>query len=154
MKTKMIFTATALCLIHTTLLVQAADAVPDSEMGLSKQSVFDTPTPERFSFPESMPGDTALRDRAYPGAPPQIPHSIESMTPIKTGLNFCLSCHGNSAKLSQPLKGKPTPIPASHYTDQRHAPGKVSTTLVGARYVCTQCHVPQANVKTLVGNKF
>ena len=45
-----------------------------------------------------------------------------------------------------------TAIPVSHYTDQCNAPGKMGKELVGARYVCTQCHVPQANAKPLVDN--
>jgi len=50
--------------------------------------------------------------------------------------------------------GEPTPLPASHYTDLRNAPGKVGDTVTGARWVCTSCHVPQTDAKPLVGNRF
>ena len=135
-------------------LAQAEDAIKDSDTGLSKQSVFEVPTPEAFNYQGVMPGTDPVYQRAYPGAPPQIPHNIELMTPVTAAVNFCLSCHGSSKELSQPLKGKPTPIPASHYTDLRHQPDKAAKKLVGVRYVCTQCHVPQADVAPLVKNKF
>ena len=97
--------------------------------------------------------------RAYPGAPPQIPHNIEAFLPVSKDRNMCKTCHdkrdtfdasGNAKK----VKGQPTAIPASHYIDQRFAPGEIGKTLVGARTACTQCHVPQANVKPLVKNTF
>ncbi len=135
-------------------LAQAEQGIADSDTGLSKHSVFDVPTPEAFEYQGVMPGTDPVYQRAYPGAPPQIPHNIELMTPVKAAVNYCLSCHGSSAELSQPLKDKPTPIPVSHYTDLRHAPDTAAKKLVGARYVCTQCHVPQANVAPLVKNKF
>lgn len=154
MKNTMISTTLAACLAGLMNVSQAEDSIADSAMGLSKSSVFDVPTPERFDYQGVMPGGGPVYQRAYPGAPPQIPHNIEPMTPITAAVNYCLSCHGNAANLSEPLQGKPTPIPASHYTDLRHAPDKVGNELIGARYVCTQCHVPQADVEQLVGNKF
>jgi len=154
MKNKIITAAMTLCLGSAVSIVQAADAIKDSSTGLSKQSVFEVPTPEAFNYKGVMPGTDPVYMRAYPGAPPQIPHNIELMTPVKAAVNYCLSCHGSSAELSQPLKDKPTPIPVSHYTDLRHAPDMATKKLVGARYVCTQCHVPQADVEPLVKNKF
>ncbi|HHJ80204.1 MAG TPA: cytochrome C [Candidatus Tenderia electrophaga] len=154
MKNKIITTALITCLAGLTGIAQAEEGIADKDMGLSKQSVFEVPTPDAFNYQGVMPGTDPVYKRAYPGAPPQIPHNIELMTPVKAGLNYCLSCHGHSAELSQPLQGMPTPIPVSHYTDLRNGQGKAAKQLVGARYVCTQCHVPQANVKPLVKNKF
>jgi len=153
MKNKIITTALTLCMTGLMGIAQAEESIKDSTTGLSKESVFDVPTPERFDYLGVMPGTDPVYKRAYPGAPPQIPHNIELMTPIKATVNYCLSCHGHSAELSQPLQGKPTPIPISHYTDLRNAPDKAVKELVGARYVCTQCHVPQADVPPLVKNK-
>jgi len=154
MHTIIVTIALTLCLNGLTSIAQAEEGIKDSDMGLSKQSIFDVPTPERFNYQGVMPGNDPVYKRAYPGAPPQIPHNIELMTPVKATVNYCLSCHGHSAELSQPLQGKPTPMPASHYTDLRNAPDKVGKKLIGARYVCTQCHVPQADVAPLVKNKF
>ncbi len=154
MKNRIMKIALVACLAGMLGIAQAEEGIVDRNMGLSKSSVFDVPTPERFDYQGVMPGTDPVYERAYPGAPPQIPHNIELMTPVKASVNYCLSCHGRAEELSQPLQGKPTPIPPSHYTDLRHAPDKVGKQLVGARYVCTQCHVPQADVKPLVKNKF
>ena len=154
MKNTILKSALTACLTGLMSIAHAADGIAESDMGLSKASVFDVPTPAPFKYQGVMPGSGIVYKRAYPGAPPQIPHNIELMTPVKTMVNYCLSCHGRAEELSQPLQGKPTPIPASHYTDLRHAPGKVGSKVVGARYVCTQCHVPQADVDPLVKNKF
>ena len=154
MNHKIICTTLTICLTSLLTMTQAAESFVDNEMGLSKNSVFDDPTPEPFKYKGGMPGDNAVYQRAYPGSPPQIPHNIEFMTPVKSAVNYCLSCHGRSEDLSKPLQGKPTQIPASHYTDLRHTPNKVGKELVGARYVCTQCHVPQADVEPLIKNKF
>lgn len=154
MKNRIMKITLVACLAGVLGIAQAEDAIKDSDTGLSKQSVFEVPTPEAFDYLGVMPGTDPVYKRAYPGAPPQIPHNIELMTPVKAAVNYCLSCHGNSAELSQPLKDKPTPIPVSHYTDLRHQPDVAAKKLVGARYVCTQCHVPQADVAPLVKNKF
>ncbi|MGF1643901.1 MAG: nitrate reductase cytochrome c-type subunit, partial [Thiotrichales bacterium] len=54
-------------------------------------------------------------------------------------------------KVGQKAAGEPTPLPASHYE-----PEKVNNELAldGRRFVCTQCHVPQAEVDPLVQNTF
>jgi cytochrome c-type protein NapB len=131
-----------------------AQGIADTDLGLSKTSVFATPSPETFSYGKASPGDSQNLPRAFPGAPPQIPHEIDSFLPLVPDNNMCLDCHDQPEKIGKPQAGGPTPIPASHYTDLRHAPGRVMKKLSGARFICTQCHVPQANVKPLVENVF
>ena len=147
-------TLTALALTLLCVGVQAAPAIKDDSLGLAKTSVNDSPASEKFSYSKDFPGSSTVLPRAYSGAPPQIPHNIESFLPVTAKNNACKMCHHNPAMIGKKAKGQATAMPASHYTDQRHAPGKMSTELVGARYVCTQCHVPQANVKPLVKNTF
>ncbi len=154
MKTKIITITLAACFSGLMTMAQAEEGISDSEVGLSKESVFETPTPSAFEYKGVMPGTDPIYDRAYPGAPPQIPHNIELMTPVRATINYCMSCHGNAEEVGKQLQGTPTPIPPSHYTDQRNTPDKVGKKVVGARYVCTQCHVPQADVKPLVNNTF
>ncbi|RMD68784.1 MAG: hypothetical protein D6819_08530, partial [Gammaproteobacteria bacterium] len=86
--------------------------------------------------------------RAYPGAPPQIPHAIANLLPVTAKRNACLSCH----QVKQKIPGGPTPIPQSHYVAWgKGKPGKH----IGGRYFnCVMCHVPQANAKPLVQNVF
>lgn len=131
------------------------NAIPDTDLGLSKTSVFDTPEPQTISYSDKFPGTSTVFPRAYLNAPPQIPHNIENFKPITASNNACMGCHNNPSMRGKEItKGMPTPMPESHYTDLRHKPGVVREQIVEARYVCTQCHVPQANVDTLVENTF
>ena len=127
----------------------------DAEFGLSKTSVFDIPDPQTVSFSDQFPGTSTVLPRAYYNAPPQIPHNIDSFKPITASNNSCMGCHNNPAMRGKEItKGMPTPMPESHYVDLRHKPDAVREQIVEARYVCTQCHVPQANVEVLVENTF
>ncbi|MFZ5958507.1 nitrate reductase cytochrome c-type subunit [Pseudomonas sp. QL9] len=86
------------------------------------------------------------RERAYPEQPPTIPHTIVGYR-IDTNSNKCLSCHSraNSAKVQAPM------ISITHYMDRD---GQVLASVAPRRYFCVQCHVPQEDVKPLVGNSF
>ena len=88
--------------------------------------------------------------RAFAGAPPLVTHGIEELPAITRANNMCVDCHAVKEK----VKGQPTPIPASHYTDLRNAPGRVGDKVAGARWVCTACHVAQTDAGPLVGNRF
>lgn len=123
-------------------------AIEDVNMGLSKTSVFDTPTPKPFSYENS----SEALPVAFTGAPPQIPHTIDNYLPVTTENNQCLGCHDQPAMRGGKAKGMPTPMPQSHYTDLRRSPDKVSKQVIGSRFVCTQCHAPQADVSPLVEN--
>ena len=135
-------------------IAQGQKSINDKELGLSKTSVFEVPTPEPFDYNEAFPGTSKILPRAHPGAPPQIPHNIEMFMPITAANNACLACHDKRDLIGRKAAGQPTPIPLSHYTDLRRAPGKVGKKVVGARYLCTQCHAPQGKVPPLVGNNF
>ena len=137
----------------------AGKPVPDTQLGLNKTAVTDSPPPEKFSYSKNFPGIDPVLKRAYPGAPPQIPHNIEPFLPVSKDRNMCKTCHDkrdtfDASGKAKKVKGQPTAIPASHYIDHRLGNGRIGKTVVGARTVCTQCHVPQANVKPLVENTF
>lgn len=132
----------------------AAESVSDQSIGLDKASVFDTPQPSPFLYRDNFPGQKPVLPRSYPGAPPQIPHNIESFLPVTSQQNMCLGCHLLPGQTGAAGPNLPTAIPKSHYTDLRNAPDKVTQELIGARRFCTQCHVPQAQVKVLVENSF
>jgi len=132
----------------------SASQLAANDMGLSKTSVLEAPQPQPFSYPEQFPGTSNVLPRAYLNAPPQIPHDIESFLPVSKDHNMCLQCHNRPDQQGKVAEHQPTPIPASHYTDLRFAPDKVTHSLIGARYICTQCHVPQAQAKVLVNNTF
>lgn len=145
---------TLLCACAQQQVLSSKGVITDTSLGLSKTSVFDTPEPPSFSYNDQYPGSSKVLPRAYPGAPPQIPHNIDGLKPITASNNACLGCHNNPSNRGKKVAGLPTAIPESHYIDQRFNPGKVGEKLVSARYVCTQCHVPQANVTPLVVNTF
>ncbi len=141
--------------IASAAAVAATQGIRADSMGLSKGSVFDVPAQQVYASKALPPGQNKLLPRAYLNAPPQVPHQVDDFLPITAQSNMCIACH-NVPDLwgKQREAGQPTPIPPSHYTDQRNAPGKVGAQLVNARYTCNQCHVPQLDAKPLVANTF
>ncbi len=128
---------------------QSAAPLADNEMGLSRTSVFDDPSPAVFNYPKNDPSSSVLLPRAYSGAPSQIPHRVEQFLPIRENKNMCLSCHDKPGMMGKKIKGIATPMPESHYNRVDN-----SWQRSNARFNCTQCHAPQAEVGDLVGNTF
>ena len=124
--------------------------IADAELGLSKGSVFDVPTPPAVKANESNPGEGPPLPRPYVIAPPRVPHAVGDFLPITQKQNACLDCHAVKEK----KQGDPTPIPPSHYTDYRNAPDRVGGQVAGARYVCVSCHAATTGAPNLVGNRF
>ena len=124
--------------------------IPEARIGLAKTGPAEVVAPPAVKENDSAPGDRPVRPRAYPGAPPAVPHGIADFLPITRDQNACVDCHAVPEK----KVGEPTPIPASHYTDLRNAPGKKGEKVVGARWACTACHVPQEDVAPLVKSPF
>ncbi len=124
--------------------------VSDRELGLGHSSVFDTVTPPPVVGDTSEPGARPAPAPAYAGAPPVIPHAVADFVPIISDSNACIDCH----MVDEKIEGEPTPIPASHFTDLRNTPDEVGQQIVGARYRCTTCHIPQTETTPLVPNTF
>lgn len=127
----------------------------DDEMGLAA-SVFDTPDPMGFNYISTDPeeADSTL-PTAFDDAPPAIPHSIAESGLITLKSNKCLKCHDDQELWGQEKDAdEPSAMPKSHYVDFRREPGTVKSKLIGSRYFCLQCHVPQAEVDLLVDNSF
>ena len=125
-------------------------AISDDAFGLSQTSVFDVPDPTVFEYGSADPGTVGKREeRSYHTAPPMIPHSIKDMVPIRQDFNLCKDCHAVPDMIGAKITlGIPVPAPASHYVNVK------TGVLDMARWNCTQCHAPQANVKNLVTNTF
>jgi nitrate reductase (cytochrome), electron transfer subunit len=128
----------------------SAAPVADTELGLSKGSVFDVPTPPAVKPNVSSPGEGPVLPRPYAIAPPRVPHAVADFLPITGKQNACLDCHAVKEK----KEGEATPIPPSHYTDYRNAPDRVGGQLAGARHVCVSCHAVKTDAPDLVGNRF
>jgi hypothetical protein len=129
----------------------AARPIPDKDLGLSKASVFDVPSPLAWKAEDSAPGATPLPPRVSTEVPPVIPHGIADFLPITAAQNTCLDCHGVPPPKK---KGEATPLPASHYLEQRVQPAKKSDKVAGARWVCVSCHVGRTDAPPLTGNGF
>ncbi|WP_028996289.1 nitrate reductase cytochrome c-type subunit [Azohydromonas australica] len=86
------------------------------------------------------------RVRNYAMQPPVIPHKIDNYQLDKSA-NRCMFCH---ARAQTGSSGAP-PISVTHYQDRQ---GNFLADISPRRYFCTQCHVPQADLKPLVNNRF
>jgi nitrate reductase cytochrome c-type subunit len=124
--------------------------VPDAALGLAKGSVFEVAAPPATKQEDGAPGEKPVLPRMYAAAPPRVPHAIADFLPITPAQNSCVDCH----EVKEKVAGQPTPIPTSHFTDLRRAPGAPGAKVSGARWVCTACHVPTSDAKPLVGNAF
>ena len=151
---------------------KVVDAV---NLGLRKGELNGAMNLPKMKYDRPAPGTAKRFARSYVNAPPLIPHSVEGLLPITAKNNACLGCHMPAA-----AKGVgATSIPVSHFTDFRPntkigkdgkvikdgkvvkntsdvkiAKFKKMKKLNPARFNCSQCHVPQENVKPLVGNTF
>lgn len=125
----------------------AGEEIADSDMGLSQTSVFDTPAPAPFGYDGSAPAIPPLS----PLEVPVIPHKIRDFEKITLERNRCLGCHLLPELIGEELPaGEATPMPASHYAG--NVAEDPETPVAGSRWVCTQCHVAQANAELLVRN--
>ena len=116
-------------------------SVSDRELSLYPGSLFEVPNPAGFAWNAKSPGDNQRLPRAYPIAPPRIPHAIADFVPITLRANACLDCHALDAGADAPE------LPESHRTDLRNAPGVVGTGVDGALYLCLSCHDPTSDAK-------
>lgn len=165
MKGKMMVMLVSLSLLSGGLMLAWAQskAVSDNDISLRKGGLLGTYSEEAPVYPDTDAGDSEVIPRAFFGAPPMVPHTVEAMaTGIET--NDCLDCHGEA--------DEDTPgLPPSHFIKGKYVildrakarQGMVTvldgfskvTSVTGLRFDCILCHAPQAeNVKLLVDNTF
>ncbi len=126
----------------------APSAVPDSEIGLATGTAFEQPVQAPIAFNTVDPGESELRPRPNADFPPVISHSVEDLDPITHVENPCLDCHGSEAAV---YSNAPA-VPPSHEVDLRRSPDTEGDEVVGARWICTSCHVAQTDTEPLVAN--
>jgi nitrate reductase (cytochrome), electron transfer subunit len=91
--------------------------------------------------------NSSLREpRNYPEQPPVIPHSTEGYE-VSANANKCLSCHART----RVRESQAPMVSITHFTDRD---GQYLASISPRRYFCTQCHVPQHNVRVPVENDF
>jgi cytochrome c-type protein NapB len=105
--------------------------------------ILDEPTPPPLQNQENR---DVRRVRSHPMQPPTIPHKIDGYQ-LDRDVNRCLFCHAR-ARIEET---RAIPLSVTHYMDRD---GNVRGDVSPRRYFCTQCHVPQDDVKPLVDNRF
>src|SRR5215467_4293953 len=91
--------------------------------------------------------NSSIREpRNYPEQPPVIPHSTEGYE-VSINANKCLSCHART----RVRESQAPMISITHFTDRE---GQFLASVSPRRYFCTECHVPQHNVRVPVENEF
>jgi len=95
---------------------------------------------------QPMRNTTEREVRNYPEQPPLIPHAIEGYQVDLNG-NKCLSCHARArtGESQAPM------LSITHFMDRE---GQFLASVSPRRFFCTQCHVPQHEVKAPVENDF
>ena len=93
-----------------------------------------------------MINDDIRRGRAFAMQPPVIPHQIENYQ-VDRNFNKCMSCHGRDRV---PDSQAPM-VSVTHFMDRDN---NFRSEISPRRYFCTQCHVPQMDVKVPVENNF
>ena len=156
--------------------------VDETVLGLRKTSLFnENVAPSKIKDDRPAPGSAPKFERAYVNAPPMIPHSVDGLLPITKNNNQCLGCH--MPDVAKSMGATPIPPshftnyrPTTVYKngelikegkkvgiqkgdmgnvgDIKLAKVKKLNHLYQGRFNCSQCHAPQANVKTAVGNTF
>ena len=145
-----------LLLFLSTAAFSSDKVIDDINMGLSKTSVFDDPTPMTSKYSMIKPGEIDRLPKAYTTLPPQIGHTVDEYLPITMEKNDCADCHDRRKYLGRKgwewKVGRKLPMPDDHYGTFKKKGG--SEDVSGSRYNCMQCHVPLSNAKPLVENTF
>ena len=103
----------------------------------------DEPAPPALQNQENK---DVRRTRAFAMQPPTIPHKIDGYQ-VDKNANRCMACHART----RIEEIKAIPVSPTHYMDRD---GTVRGDISPRRYFCTQCHVPQDDVKPLIANTY
>ena len=129
--------ATVMAVVSTVVMAQSFTALRGATP-LNQEGPAPAMTPEQNS--------SIREQRNYPEQPPVIPHSTEGYE-VSIRANKCLSCHARTRvrELQAPM------VSITHFADRD---GQYLASISPRRYFCTQCHVPQHNVRAPVENDF
>ena len=93
-KTRWILLALGVVMAGTLLACSnSAKSVSDREISLRKESLDVVTNPRAPVYSGKEPGENKKFKRAFYGAPPMIPHSMEDSV-VGAKSNDCLDCHG------------------------------------------------------------
>lgn len=130
---------------------QSAKTYSEEELGLRQVALMneDKIVIEGFEYGKDPAGTSKMIERAFENAPPMIPHDVTDMLPITKDLNMCTSCH--LPEVAESVAA--TAMPKSHFFNLRTGED-LQGMMDEARYNCSACHTPQANLAPLVHNRF
>lgn len=122
----------------------ATGLAAQTQSGLRGATPLDTEGPAPRMAPTRNTTEREIRN--YPEQPPLIPHAIDGYQVDLNG-NKCLSCHARArtAESQAPM------LSITHFMDRE---GQFLASVSPRRFFCTQCHVPQQEVKAPVPNDF
>jgi nitrate reductase (cytochrome), electron transfer subunit len=122
--------------------IAAAPAVDVTDR-MRGAAISDTTKPPPIVNPDNS---DIRRARNFSMQPPVIPHKIEGYQ-LDKNANRCMFCHART----RTQESQAPMISVTHFEDRS---GNHLAELSPRRYFCMQCHVPQAELKPLVGNTF
>ena len=134
-----------LFILAATVLIASAPLLSQEEVK-SLRGVNPVEDPSYKPESKRMKPDSAPIPRDFVQQPPLIPHDTKGYQ-INLKFNKCLTCH-SWANYEQ---SGATKISQTHFTNRE---GIEMANVSAARYFCTQCHVPQRDVRPLVENEF
>ncbi|MGR2739941.1 nitrate reductase cytochrome c-type subunit [Billgrantia sp. Q4P2] len=140
-----LFSVTVLSCIAAFSLLALHSFAAEGELDALRANVplLEEPTPEPLYRVE----DRSLRPvREYPMQPPTIPHRIDNYQ-VDLNANRCMACHART----RVGETQAIMVSVTHYMDRE---GNFLGDLSPRRYFCTQCHVPQTDAPSRVGNTF
>lgn len=124
-------------------LMVAGSAISETVKSLrGPNAVSDTVKAPRIYKPQTE----SRIPRTFRTQPPLVPHAVTKHR-IDLRSNRCLGCHDRAVNTEHQAPA----ISRSHYIRRN---GTEGISISKTRYFCTQCHVPQLNAKSLVGNTF
>ncbi|MDK3025936.1 nitrate reductase cytochrome c-type subunit [Cupriavidus taiwanensis] len=137
----------ALCTLLLAVLAVPASS-PARAQGVVDAMRGPTPIADEARAPLLYPIENKdiRRNRNYTMQPPTIPHKIDGYQ-VDKDFNRCMFCHART----RTEETQAIPVSITHYMDRHN---NVLAEVSPRRYFCTQCHVPQADAKPLVGNTF
>jgi len=126
------------------LAVAATGLAAQTQSALRGSTPLDTEGPAAPMT--SLRNNSEREVRNYPEQPPLIPHTTDGYQVDLNG-NKCLSCHARArtGESQAPM------LSITHFMDRDN---QVLAAVSPRRFFCTQCHVPQHEVKVPVENTF
>jgi len=131
-------------ILAAALVIAASSLAAQTQSGLRGPTPLDTEGAAARMTPTRNTTEKEVRN--YPEQPPLIPHAIEGYQVDLNG-NKCLSCHARArtGESQAPM------LSITHFMDRD---GQFLASVSPRRFFCTQCHVPQHDVKAPVANDF